>query len=168
MIFITVGTQLPFDRLLETFAEWRDTSSYTGEVVAQVGEGSQFTHPDMTIFKTLSSDEYYYWFCQAQGIVSHAGMGSILSCLDHGKRGVFLPRQYVLAEHRNDHQLDTAKAFTGQYPTLAFCSDKQAFFNALDELIKPDAKFQPLGQQRQNNALGHHIAEHLGLKGRKS
>ncbi|AVI62906.1 glycosyltransferase [Halomonas sp. GFAJ-1] len=167
MIFITVGTQLPFDRLLETFAEWRDTSGYIGEVVAQVGESSEFTHPHMKVFKTLSSDEYYQWFCQAQGIVSHAGMGSILSCLDHGKRGVFLPRQYALAEHRNDHQLDTAKAFTGRFPTLSFCSNKQAFFTALDELINPDAAYQLSGQKSQNNELGRHIAEHLGIKGRK-
>lgn len=167
MIFITVGTQLPFDRLLETFVEWFDISGYAGEVVAQVGEESQFTHPDMKVFKTLSSDEYYQWFCQAQGVVSHAGMGGILSCLDHGKRGVFLPRQYALAEHRNDHQLDTAKAFAGQYPTLAFCLDKQAFFSALDALVSSNTARQTPGPQSQNHALGQHIVEHLGLKSRK-
>lgn len=167
MIFITVGTQLPFDRLLETFAEWCDTSGYAGEVIAQVGEDSQFTHPDMKVFTTLSSEEYYHWFCQAQGIVSHAGMGSILSCLDHGKRGVFLPRQYALAEHRNDHQLDTAKAFAGQYPTLSFCSDKQSFFAALDALTKPGALHHTASQQDQSNALGRNIADYLKLKGKR-
>lgn len=166
MIFITVGTQLPFDRLLESFAEWRDNSGYSGEVVAQVGEGSRFARSDIQIVKTLSSDEYYHWFCKAQGIVSHAGMGSILSCLEHGKRGVFMPRQYALGEHRNDHQMDTAKAFADQYPSLAFCADKQALFTALDALINVPQDDQPLGQSSQSNELGRRIAEHLGLRGR--
>lgn len=168
MIFITVGTQLPFDRLLKHFAEWRDQRGYSGKVVAQVGEDSRFVHPDMQLFKTLSSDEYYHWFCQAQGIVSHAGMGSILSCLDHGKRGVFMPRQYALGEHRNDHQRDTAQAFAGQYPSLAFCEDKQALFNALDTLVHAPVGAEPLERTSQDNALGRRIAEHLGLKGRTS
>lgn len=168
MIFITVGTQLPFDRLLESFAEWRNSRGYSGQVVAQVGEESRFTHPEMQVVKTLSSEEYYHWFCQAQGIVSHAGMGSILSCLDHSKRGVFMPRQYALGEHRNDHQLDTAKAFNGQYPSLAFCSDKQALFTALDGLIDATTEQEPLSQPNQNSELGRRIAEYLGLKGHVS
>jgi UDP-N-acetylglucosamine transferase subunit ALG13 len=168
MIFITVGTQLPFDRLLNNVADWRERSGYSGDIVAQVGEESHFAHPDMQIVKTLSSDEYYHWFCQAQGIVSHAGMGSILSCLEHGKRGVFMPRQYALGEHRNDHQRDTARAFTGQYPSLAFCDDAPALFNALDALLSAPTDAEPIEQTSQNNTLGRRIAEHLGVKGRAS
>lgn len=166
MIFITVGTQLPFDRLLESFAEWKASSGYSGEVIAQVGMGSHFTHPDMTIVNTLSSDEYYHWFCQAQGIVSHAGMGSILSCLEHGKRGVFMPRQYALGEHRNDHQRDTASAFAGQYPSLAFCYDKQAFFSALDVWQRQEANDCCARDKSESGVLGVNIANYLKLRGK--
>ncbi|MFC7367399.1 glycosyltransferase [Vreelandella zhaodongensis] len=165
MIFITVGTQLPFDRLLEYFDEWRNQVGYAGKVVAQVGEGSQFSSPTIEMFETLSSEEYYQWFCQADGVVSHAGMGSILSCLDHRKRGVFLPRQHALGEHRNDHQRDTAEAFEGKYPSLVFCTEKEAFFNALTSLV--DASQSPVDSTsvETNNELGSNIATYLGLKG---
>ncbi|WP_339119379.1 glycosyltransferase [Halomonas sp. BMC6] len=164
MIFITVGTQLPFDRLLKHFAEWRDQRGYSGKVVAQVGEDSRFVHPDMQLFKTLSSDEYYHWFCQAQGIVSHAGMGSILSCLEHGKRGVFMPRQYSLGEHRNDHQLDTVKAFAGQYSSLYFCLDSQALFSALDQ-VTMEKHEAVVNEKNGDNTLGMNIAKYLKLRG---
>ncbi|MBZ5486433.1 glycosyl transferase family 28 [Halomonas aquamarina] len=163
MIFITVGTQLPFDRLLEYFADWQSEAEYKGKVVAQVGQGSRFSSSSMEIYQNLSSDEYYHWFRQAEGIVSHTGMGSILSCLDYGKRGVFLAREYSLSEHRNDHQLDTTKAFENRYPSLAFCTQKEAFHAALDELVR--AKDEPLEPaQSENGMLGCQIADYLGLK----
>lgn len=165
MIFITVGTQLPFDRLLEYFEEWRTDVGYSGKVVAQIGEDSHFSSPSIEIFKTLSSEQYYHWFCQAEGIVSHTGMGSILSCLDHDKRGVFLPRQYALGEHRNDHQLDTAQAFSGKYPTLEFCADKAAFFSALNKLIDRRDPQVALVDQESSSELGDNIATYLGIKG---
>lgn len=164
MIFITVGTQLPFDRLLEYFDEWRTEVGYTGKVVAQIGEDSHFSSPLIEIFKTLSSEQYYYWFCQADGIVSHTGMGSILSCLDHDKRGVFLPRQYALGEHRNDHQLDTAQAFAGKYPTLEFCADKPAFFSALNKLIATHDSQVATVDKESSSELGNNIATYLGIK----
>lgn len=165
MIFITVGTQLPFDRLLEYFDEWRAGVGYTGKVVAQIGEGSHFGSPSIEVFKTLSSEQYYHWFCEADGIVSHAGMGSILSCLDHNKRGVFLPRQYALGEHRNDHQLDTAQAFAGKYPTLEFCADKVAFFSALNKLLDTRTPQVATVDKVSSNELGDKISTYLGIKG---
>ena len=74
MIFITVGTQLPFDRMLTYIAQWLEKSGYTGNVVAQVGEESHFESDSMVIYKTLSSDQYYQLFSQAEVVVSHAGM----------------------------------------------------------------------------------------------
>ncbi|MDQ7727264.1 glycosyltransferase [Halomonas sp. SpR8] len=166
MIFITVGTQLPFDRLLEYFSDWQKNAGYTGKVVAQVGIGSRFTSNQVEMVETLTSEQYYQWFSQAEGVVSHAGMGSILSCLDYGKRGVFLPRQYTLNEHRNDHQLDTATAFKEKYPTLTFCADKQAFFIAMDALIDAENNtVSPISPQL-NDELGRNIADYLGFKGK--
>ncbi len=168
MIFITVGTQLPFDRLMEYFAEWYERSEYKGKVIAQVGENSKFQNSKFEIVESLTSDQYYRWFTQADGIVSHAGMGSILSCLEYGKRGVFLPRKYALAEHRNDHQLDTANAFKEEYATLTFCSDKLAFFDAMDSLMENVGTEVLLAEPQVQSELGQNIAKYLGLKGKLS
>lgn len=165
MIFITVGTQLPFDRMLTYVAQWLEKSGYTGSVVAQVGEESHFESDSMVIYKTLSSDQYYQLFSQAEVVVSHAGMGSILSCLDNQKRGVFLPREFAYSEHRNDHQLDTANAFANQYPSLTFCFDRNAFHAALDACVAQAANGIPIAafDNTSDNTLGRRIGAYLGL-----
>ncbi|MGP9799112.1 glycosyltransferase [Halomonas sp. 86] len=162
MIFITVGTQLPFDRLLNYFSEWQIKVGYKGEVVAQIGEDSLFISSNMKLYKKLSMDEYYLWFCRADCIVSHAGIGSVLSCLDHNKKGVFLARKCSLSEHRNDHQLDTVSAFSNQYPALKFCMEKLAFQDGLNELVNEES---PQVIQPNSNAsdLGKKISFYLGF-----
>jgi UDP-N-acetylglucosamine transferase subunit ALG13 len=44
-------------------------------------------------------------------VVAHAGMGTILTCLELGKPILIFPRQAALGEQRNDHQLATAERF---------------------------------------------------------
>lgn len=45
----------------------------------------------------------------ASVIVSHAGMGSILTALRYRRPIIIMPRKADLGEHRNDHQLATAR-----------------------------------------------------------
>jgi UDP-N-acetylglucosamine transferase subunit ALG13 len=47
-------------------------------------------------------------------IVAHAGMGSVLAALSLRKPIVILPRRGSLAEHRNDHQMATARWLEGR------------------------------------------------------
>ena len=42
-------------------------------------------------------------------VVTHAGVGSILTCLLNGKRPVVVPRLAGLGEHVDDHQLELAR-----------------------------------------------------------
>jgi UDP-N-acetylglucosamine transferase subunit ALG13 len=56
----------------------------------------------------LSPDEFSQCVAEADLLVAHAGMGSILSALTAGKPIVVLPRRGHFAETRNDHQMATA------------------------------------------------------------
>jgi UDP-N-acetylglucosamine transferase subunit ALG13 len=47
---------------------------------------------------------------EATAIVAHAGIGSVLAALELGKPILVLPRRASLGEHRNDHQMATARA----------------------------------------------------------
>ena len=108
MIFVAVGTQLPFDRLIEAVDTWPGCGQT--KVYAQVGEGKY-------IPKNIEASEYitameFAGFCQeAEIIVAHAGMGAILTAREYGKPLIIMPRSAELGEHRNDHQLATAKRF---------------------------------------------------------
>jgi UDP-N-acetylglucosamine transferase subunit ALG13 len=135
MIFITVGTQLPFDRLIRTVDAW---AARTGaEVFAQIGPG-QYVPGHIRWTRTLPADECNTRIRQARAVVAHAGMGSILTALEFGKPIVVMPRRGDLGEHRNDHQIATAKHFQEQ-GRIRVAFDERELEQKLEEL----GTFQP-------------------------
>jgi UDP-N-acetylglucosamine transferase subunit ALG13 len=46
---------------------------------------------------------------EAAGIIAHAGMGTVLCALELGKPLLIVPRRASLGEHRNEHQMATAR-----------------------------------------------------------
>lgn len=107
MIFVTVGTQLPFDRLITAVDDWASMHQDI-EIVAQIGP-SKLQPKYMKFSSFLSPDKADMYFAQASLIVSHAGMGSVLTALKYRKPILIMPRRASLAEHRNEHQMATAK-----------------------------------------------------------
>lgn len=105
MIFATIGTQLPFDRLISMLDELAPLLDE--EVVAQVNHGAYQPRNIKTV-DFLSPDEFSRLFRQARLVVAHAGMGTILSALQQRKPIIIFPRSAVLGEHRNEHQMATA------------------------------------------------------------
>ncbi|MEL7114948.1 MAG: glycosyltransferase [Pseudomonadota bacterium] len=106
MIFATVGTQLPFARLIDALDA---LAPELGEaVIAQTG-ASEGAWPKLDIRATLRPAEFEEIFTAARVIVAHAGIGTILSAKRYAKPLILLPRRHSLGEHRNDHQLATAR-----------------------------------------------------------
>lgn len=128
MIFVTVGTQLHFDRLVEAVDDWTGAIG-NEEVFAQVGPSCyQAKHIKTKPF--ITPQEFRHFAQEARIIISHAGMGSILTALEFGKRIAVMPRRSDLGEHRNDHQIATARYFGGQgYVVVA--SDRVELFEKL-------------------------------------
>ncbi|MGR3584931.1 MAG: glycosyltransferase [Pseudooceanicola nanhaiensis] len=107
MIFVTVGTQLPFDRLIAAMDAYAARSGE--EVIAQVGgEGGSWAHLDSRAM--LEPSEFVKLFGRARVVVGHAGVGTILSAKRYRRPLVVLPRRLIYGEHRNDHQLAMARA----------------------------------------------------------
>lgn len=107
MIFITVGTDLPFDRMLKVIDTWAGENNRK-DVFAQIGEGGwEPRHIAFSHF--LQPPDFVERFKSASIIISHAGMGTILSALYHGKPILVMPKRASLGEHRNEHQTATAK-----------------------------------------------------------
>lgn len=108
MIFVTVGAQMPFDRLTSSVDRWA-ASHPTIDVFAQIGITDwRPRHMDWTAF--LDPPDCRQWLFEADAVVSHAGMGTILTALEFGKPVVVMPRKGDLRETRNDHQSGTARA----------------------------------------------------------
>ena len=107
MIFVTVGTQLPFDRLVSAIDDWAGLHPGV-EVFAQIGP-TALVPRHMQHAPFLPPARADDLMRRAEVIVAHAGMGSVLTAQALNKPIVIVPRHAALGEHRNDHQLATAR-----------------------------------------------------------
>ena len=156
MIFLTVGTQLGFDRMVKTVDGWVKEAPEV-KVFAQIGEAT-YQPQNMEFCAFLSASEYTKIFEQATVVVSHAGMGTILSCLTQSKPIIVMPRLEKLGEHRNDHQIATCKRFEN----ISGCNvayDEAELLKMLDGLASLDAgSLSPYASGSLISAIDEYIA----------
>lgn len=99
---------MPFDRLIRALDEWAGKQEGAVSVLAQIGN-SDVVASHLKIISSLSPGEFRESVKNAEVIVAHAGMGSVLTAMEFGKPLVVLPRLGAWQETRNDHQVATAK-----------------------------------------------------------
>ena len=112
MIFATVGSDLPFNRLVKHLDHWaRDNPGQA--VFAQVGRlgPTDYVPQTMQWVEMLTAEQFDQRCAEARLIVAHAGMGSIITAMATGTPIVILARRARLRETRSDHQLTTAERF---------------------------------------------------------
>lgn len=131
MIFVTVGTDQPFDRMVKVVDEWA-ASRCRGDVFAQIGEGG-WEPANIEFSHFLSPPEFKKRFVSASVIVGHAGMGTILSALHYGKPILVMPKKASLGEQRNEHQLATARRMMS-LGNVAVAFDEKELMEKLDRL----------------------------------
>ena len=111
MIFLTIGTHEPFDRLIRAVDDWCGRRPGRQELFGQITEprSGSYRPQHFEWVSRLTPTEYSDRVRQSDLIVSHAGMGSIITALHGGKPIVVMPRRGHLHETRNDHQFTTVK-----------------------------------------------------------
>ncbi len=136
MIFVTVGSMLPYDRLVCVMDAW--CAAEQGHTAfAQIGEGS-YTPEHMQWARALPPAEFGRMIRSADIIVAHAGMGSIITAMEAGKPIVVMPRRVAYREVTTEHQVHTVGWLLG----------KPGIFVADDEAALPAA----IGAARQYQA----------------
>lgn len=124
MIFLTVGSALPFDRLVQMVDEIVPSLKLREPMFAQIGRGRykplHFEHIDF-----LHKAEFDKVFEQASLVISHAGIGTIGKALGARKPILVLPRQKAFGELVDDHQLLTAHKFEALGHILAFSNPEE-------------------------------------------
>ena len=133
MIFVTVGSQLPFDRLIVAIDEWAALNTET-KVIVQVGK-SNFISKFCQIKNHIDPCEWEQLVSDADLIIGHAGMGTILNCIDLNKPLVIMPREYKLGEIRNDHQIATVSYFK-DVPGIYIANDKDSLHESINTILQ--------------------------------
>ena len=129
MIFVTVGTQLPFERMLDSVNKWL-AKNIEVDCIGQVGP-TDTTYEYIRSHKFMSVEEIDKYYSDSDLIIAHAGMGSILTALYNSKPIIIMPRVSEFGEHRNEHQVHTAKVFSGRSGVSVVMNEKE-LINALD------------------------------------
>ncbi len=131
MIFVTVGAQMAFDRMIKAVDEWAGREGRT-DVFAQIGP-AEYTPRHVAHTGFLEPPQFAERAKAASVIVAHAGMGSIITALTMGKPILVMPRLGDLRETRNDHQVATAKRLS-ELGKVAVAMDERELIERLDRL----------------------------------
>lgn len=135
MIFVTVGTQEPFDRLIKAIDEVYHEMEDRDLVVQAPLE--DFEPKNFKTVQFIDPSEFSDIFERADLIIGHAGTGTILSALVKQKPLVIMPRICKYGEHRNDHQLSTVQKF-GSFDNIHVAENEEALKKLLKEVSSKD------------------------------
>lgn len=132
MIFASVGSMLPFDRLVRAVDEWAADNPQT-PVFIQIGDGG-FEPQHAEWARIIDHGDYSRRLAHSDLFVAHVGMGSILQALEARKQMLLMPRHAALREHTTDHQLDTAARF-GDVAGLEIVDDETRLKSEMSRLL---------------------------------
>jgi len=112
MIFVTLGTQdKSFTRLLEMIDKEIMNGNIKEKVIVQAGF-TKYNTKNMQIFSLLDKDDFDKYIKECDLLITHGGVGSILTGLKNNKKVIACPRLAKYNEHMNDHQVQIIKRFT--------------------------------------------------------
>ena len=138
MILVMLGTQNnSFHRLLEEIDNLIKKGIISDEVIVQAGY-TKYESNNMKIFSLISQEELEKLIEKANLIITHGGVGSIITSLKKGKKVIAVPRLHEYQEHVNNHQKEIIETF-----------DKKGYIigiqnvNQLEEAIERSKNFVP-------------------------
>ena len=155
MIFLTVGTIYPFDRLIKAIDNAIKFRIIKEPVFAQIGK-TDFKPEYMQYAKMLNGNEFNEKISVADYIISHAGVGSIITALDNKKPLLVMPRLRKFKEHVNNHQIALAQKFEQLGHILVAYN-----IHELPDKLEQLKTFVPKPRENQAQAVANRIRSFL-------
>ena len=135
-----LGTQNnSFQRLLEEIDNLIGKNVIDEEVVVQAGYTEyQPENGKMKIIDFMPREELDTFEQNASFIITHGGVGSIITSLEKGKKVIAVPRLHQYGEHVNNHQTEIVEKFNKSGNIIGIQS-----VDGLEEAIKKVKDFEP-------------------------
>lgn len=138
MIFVTLGTQdKSFKRLLDNINKEIENGTIKDKVIVQAGH-TKYNSKNMEIFDLLDKENFDKYIKDCDLLITHGGVGSIITGLKHSKKVIACPRLAKYDEHINDHQLQIIDRFVESGYILSYHENDN-----LKEILKKAKTFKP-------------------------
>lgn len=148
MTLVILGTQdKSFDRLLRMVEKEIKNNNLKGEVIVQAGQ-TKFKSKYMKIFDLIPITKFNKLIKEADLVITHGGVGSIIQALKHNKKVIAVPRLARYKEHENDHQIQIVEEFTRNGYILSAKNAKE-----LNKALEDVNKFEQKKYKSNNNKM---------------
>ena len=137
-IFVSVGTQkFQFNRLLIMIDKWLENSDVNHEILAQTGY-SDYKPKYYNSIDFLTPEKFAINILEADLIITHGGVGTIINSLQNNKKIIVVPRLKKYSEHVDDHQVQIVEIFSKTGYILSY-TDGEDF----NQLVSEAENFTP-------------------------
>lgn len=148
MILVLLGTQNnSFHRLLEEVDKNIKDGTIKEEVIVQSGY-TKFQSHRMRIIDLMSKEQLAEFQEEATLIITHGGVGSIVSSIEKGKKVIAVPRMHEYGEHVNNHQKEIVEDFNNKGYIIGIKKVED-----LKDAIIRSKKFEPKKYQPNNKKM---------------
>ncbi len=156
MILVTLGTQdKEFTRLLDAIQKEIDKGNIKEKVIVQAGY-TKYESKDMEIFDFIDREKFEKLISECDILITHAGVGSILTGLNNGKKVIAAARLSKYKEHINDHQIQIVEKFD----RLGYIIPLKDF-GKLDKVLEKARKYKPKKYVSNTQNIIDHIEEFI-------
>ena len=148
MTLVILGTQdKEFTRLLKMVEDEIKKGLIKGEVIVQAGQ-TKYKSNYMEILDLIPNTKFNKLIKEADLVITHGGVGSIISALKHNKKVIAVPRLSRYGEHVNDHQLEIVEEFS-RLGYIKSAINKRELTKALEEIDS----FEGVKYKSNNNKM---------------
>ena len=156
MIFVTLGTQdKKFDRLLKIIDENIKNNVIKEKVIVQSGY-TKYKSDNMQLFNYVNMEDFDKYIDECSLLITHGGVGNILSALKKNKKIIAVPRLAKYKEHTNDHQLQIVNNFYEKGYILRLLETDN-----FEDVYKKSKTFKPKKWISNNENLLKKIKEYI-------
>lgn len=155
-LFVPLGTQkFPFGRLITALNELVDKGVYAPDEI--VMQSTMYpVEPKFRHVGLVPAEEFDGYMREAEVVITHSGVNSIISCMQLGKPLLVAPRRGELGEHVDDHQVEIARLMNEKYDVPVLFN-----FDRLDERIEEAKTHRYKGWVSHKDTLIEAIRERI-------
>ena len=148
MILVMLGTQNnSFHRLLEEIDKLIQKKIIEDKVLVQAGY-TKYESKNMKIFDLINKEELDELQKNADLIITHGGVGSIVTSLKKNKKVIAVARKHEYGEHVNNHQEEIVELFNKKGYIIGIKNVEE-----LEEAVLNIKDFSPTKYENDNSKM---------------